>query len=366
MSINDPLLRKTAGKFAPYVPGASAAQMRVRYGLDRVIKLSQNENPLGTSSAAIAAIRALTAYNDYDDDHLPVRERLVQSYGFGPERVIVGHGANELMAIAFTAFVDPGDEVIMATPTFGLYRKDADIAGARSIEVRLRDDGVHDLDAMLAVVTRKTKLIFVCDPNNPTGMRVDRDAFMRFAKALPAHVLLIADQAYCEFMDREGTDAVSLMEHHARTLVLRTASKIYGLAAARFGYGYSSSEIIAWMNRVRVPFNVARPAAVAVLAAMDDRDFIKRSIENNEIGKAYLTAEFARLRLHAYPTTANFIAVAVPTQANVAYEALLAKGIIVRSGDGLNMPGRLRVSIGLPDENRAFVAALESLLPSWR
>jgi len=366
MSFNDPLLRKTAGEFAPYKPGTSVGQARLRYGLDRFVKLSQNENPLGTSPRAIAAIAAITTYSDYcEDDHLAVRLRLAEPYGFGPERVILGHGSNELMAIAFTAFADPGDEVVMAVPTFTLYRKDADIVGARSIEVRLRD-GVHDLDAMLAAVTPKTKLVFVCDPNNPTGTRVDRQAFARFAQALPAHVLLVADQAYCEFMDREGTDAISLMEHHARTLVLRTASKIYGLAAVRFGYGYSCAEIIAWMNRVRLPFNAARPAAVAVTAAMDDREFIERSIENNAIGKAYLFGEFKRLGLHAYPSEANFIAAAVPTRADAAYEALLAKGIIVRSGDGLNMPGRLRISIGLPEENRAFIAALESLLDSWR
>lgn len=366
ISANDPLSRKTVGEFAAYKPGTSVAQARLRYGLDRFVKLSQNENPLGTSPRAIAATRSIASYSAYcEDDHLLVRERLAQPYGLGADRVIVGHGSNELMVTAFTAFVDPGDEVVMAMPSFTLYRKDADIAGARSIEVRLRD-GVHDLDAMAAAVTPETKLVFVCDPNNPTGTRVDRQAFVRFAQALPAHVLLVADQAYCEFMDGEGTDAVSLMEHHARTLVLRTASKIYGLAAVRFGYGYSSSEIIAWMNRVRVPFNVALPATVAVLAAMDDREFIERSVENNEIGKAYLQGEFARLGLHAYPTAANFIAVAVPTKAEIAFEGLLSRGVIVRSGDGLNMPRRLRVSIGLPEENQAFVAALEALLPSWR
>jgi histidinol-phosphate aminotransferase len=363
--LNDPLLRKTARESAPYKPGTSVAQARARYGLERFVKLSQNENPLGTSPRALAAVRAIASYSDYfEDDHLPVREALAQAHALGPEHVILGHGSNELMAMAFTAFVDPGDEVVMAVPTFTLYRKDADIAGAASVEVPLRN-GVHDLDAMLAAVTRKTKLVFVCDPNNPTGTRVEREAFVRFARELPAHVLLIADQAYCEFMDAAGTDGVSLMKHHARTLVLRTASKIYGLAAMRFGYGYSSQEVVTWMNRVRVPFNTARPAVVAVLAAMDDREFIQRSIENNERGKTYLYGAFKRLGLHAYPTAANFIALAVPTEAGVAYEALLSKGIIVRSGDGLHMPGRLRVSIGTPEENQAFIDALESLLPRW-
>jgi histidinol-phosphate aminotransferase len=366
MLSQDPLLRKTSGAFAPYKPGMSIAEARRRYGREHFIKLSQNENPLGTSAAALAAAAGIVAYNDYfEDDHLPVRERLARPYDLDPARVILGHGANELMAIAYTAFVDPGDEVVMATPTFGLYRKDADIAGARSIEVPLRE-GVHDLESMLAAVTPKTKLVFVCDPNNPTGTRLTPTDFTRFAQELPAHVLLVADQAYGEFMDAEGTEAVSLLRHHERTLVLRTASKIYGLAAIRFGYGYSCTEVIAWMNRVRVPYNVARPAAAAVAAAMEDRAFIARTLENNERGKAYLQGAFARLGLHAYPTHANFIAVQVPVEANTAYEALMARGIIVRSGDGLNMPGRLRVSIGTPEENQAFIAALEALLPTWR
>jgi histidinol-phosphate aminotransferase len=363
--LSDPLLRKTTGEFAPYKPGMSVVEACRRYGRGHFIKLSQNENPLGTSKRALAAASAITGYNDYfEDDHLSVRERLARTYGLDPACVILGHGANELMAIAYTAFVDPGDEIVMATPTFGLYRKDADIAGGRSIEIPLRE-GIHDLDAMLTALTPKTKLVFVCDPNNPTGTRIERADFVRFVQRLPEHVLLIADQAYGEFMDRDGTEAVSLMEYHTRTLVLRTASKIYGLAAIRFGYGYSSPEIITWMNRVRVPYNVARPAAVAVLAAMDDREFIVRTLENNERGKTYLYGEFARLGLHAYPTHANFIAVQIPTEADIAYEALLSKGIIVRSGAGLNMPGRLRVSIGTPEENQAFIDALESLLPRW-
>jgi histidinol-phosphate aminotransferase len=178
--------------------------------------------------------------------------------------------------------------------------------------------------------------------------------------------LLVVDQAYIEFADAQATDASALMSRHPRTLALRTASKIYGLASIRFGYGYATPEIVTWMNRVRLPYNVARPAAAAVNAALDDEAFIRRSIENNERGKAFLYTEFARLGLHAYPTAANFVAVEVPCEAGVAYEALLSKGVIVRSGDGLNMPRRIRVTIGTPQENHAFIDALEPLLVQWR
>jgi histidinol-phosphate aminotransferase len=362
----DRLQRRTLREFAPYRPGTSVGAVRERFGIARPVKLSQNENPLGTSPRALEALRALDALSDYvEDDHRALRARLAAPYGLAPENVAIGHGSNELVRIAYSAFVDPGDDVVMARPTFALFRKDADIAGARALEIPLRE-GVHDLEAMLAAVTPATKLVFVCDPNNPTGTRVEREALLSFADALPADVLLVVDQAYREFMDADGLDAVELLRRRPATLVLRTASKIYGLAAVRFGYGYSSAEVVAWMNRVRVPFNVARPAAAAVLAALDDTGFILRSIENNERGKAYLYAEFERLGLRSYPSAANFIALEVPLEAESAYEALLERGVIVRSGDGLGLPRHLRVSIGTPAENAAFVAALAALLPIWR
>ena len=362
----DRLVRRTLREFAPYRPGTSVGAVRERFGIAYPVKLSQNENPLGSSPRALEALRALDALSEYvEDDHRPLRARLAATYGLAPENVALGHGSNELVQIAFSAFVDPGDDVVMARPTFSLFRKDADIAGARALEIPLRS-GVHDLEAMLAALTPATKLVFVCDPNNPTGTRVEREALLAFAAALPAQVLLVVDQAYREFMDGDGLDAVEVLRRRPATLVLRTASKIYGLAAVRFGYGYSSPEVVAWMNRVRVPFNVARPAAAAVQAALDDTGFILRSIENNERGKAYLYAEFERLGLCSYPTAANFIAVEVPLEAEAAYEALLERGVIVRSGDGLGLPRHLRVSIGTPAQNAAFVAALEPLLPSWR
>lgn len=360
------LLRKSLRGFAPYKPGTTVDEVRRTYGIAHPIKLSQNENPLGTSPRALAALHDVDALSIYfEDDHRAIKTRLAARYGLAAENVILGHGSNELVQLVFTAFVDPGDEVVIPKPSFGLFKKDADIFGARAVEVPLAD-GVLDLPAMLRASGPRTKLVFVCDPNNPTGTRVERAAFDRFAAALPPDALLVIDQAYREFMDPAGTEGVDILARRPSTLVLRTASKIWGLAAVRFGYGYTSPKIATWMNSVRLPFNVGRPAAVAVLAALDDDEFIARSIDNNERGKAYLAGEFARLGLHAYPSAANFIAVEVPIEADAAYRALLERGIIVRSGGGLGMPRRLRVSIGLPDENAAFIAALEALLPAWR
>jgi histidinol-phosphate aminotransferase len=362
----DRLLRASLRAFSPYKPGTSVDEVRRRFGIEHPVKLSQNENPLGSSPRAIEAVRSITTLSDYvEDDHASLRERLARPYDLRPENVILGHGSNELVQLAFIAFVDPGDEVVFAKPSFSLFRKDADVAGARSVEVPLRD-GVHDLEAMARAVTPRTKLVFVCDPNNPTGTRVERDAMLAFAAALPHDVLLVIDQAYKEYMDPAGTDGVDVLRSRPATLVLRTASKIYGLASVRFGYGYSSPEIAGWLDRVRLPFNVSRTAAVAVLAALDDADFIARSLTTNESGKAQLMEGFARLGLHAYPSAANFVAVEVPAQADAAYRALMERGVIVRSGDGLGLPGRLRVSIGTRDENAAFLDALEALLPQWR
>ncbi|HMD03190.1 MAG TPA: aminotransferase class I/II-fold pyridoxal phosphate-dependent enzyme, partial [Candidatus Baltobacteraceae bacterium] len=278
----DGLLRRTLRGFTPYKPGTSVAEVVRRFGIAQPVKLSQNENPLGTSPKALAALGSISALSDYvEDDHLALRTRLGTSYRLGPESVVLGHGSNELIQLAFTAFVDPGEDVVMARPTFSLFCKDAHIFGARAIEIPLRD-GVHDLDAMLAAVTPQTKLVFVCDPNNPTGTRVERDALLHFARALPEHVLLVIDQAYHEFADADAAEGTDVLAERPATLVTRTASKIYGLAAARFGYGFSSPEVIVALNAVRLPFNVARPAAVAVLAALDDREFVARSIANNE------------------------------------------------------------------------------------
>ena len=362
----DRLLRPALRAFAPYAPGTSVDEVRRRFGIANPVKLSQNENPLGTSPKALAAVRAVGDLSVYvEDDHRALRERLAKPYDLDVANVICGHGSNELVSLIFTAFVDAGDDVVMGKPTFSLFRKDAEILGAHAIEVPLRD-GVHDLDAMLRAVTSKTKLVFVCDPNNPTGTRVEREAIYAFADALPADVLLVFDQAYREYADAEATDGVDVLRRREATIVLRTSSKIHGLAGMRFGYGYSSERVIAWMNSVRLPFNVSRPAAAAVLAALDDDEFIARSVENNARGKAQLEARFTELGLHFYPTAANFVAVQVPTSAARAYDELLERGIIVRSGAGLGMPDRLRVTIGTPDENARFLEVLAERVSVWR
>jgi len=358
------LVRPEVAGLHPYKPGTTVSQARAKYGLERVIKLSSNENPLGTSPKAVAALAAMGDLQVYvDDDHHELRRRLAEPYGLGPEHVLVGHGSNDVVRTLFTALVAAGDEIVMGDPTFSLFPLDTELFGAIPVKVPLRD-GVHDLEAMLAAVTPKTKMVVLVDPNNPTSTRVEREAFDRFARALPEQVILLLDQAYREYMPPNSVEGSDYVKSRPGTIVLRTHSKLYGLASLRFGYTLGDPELVGFAQRVRLPFNVSRPAAVAALAALDDHEFVRRSLETNEAGKAYLFPAFAQLGLHAYPTAANFVAVEVPGTATDAYEALLARGIVTRSGDALGMPGRLRITIGTPEENRLVVEALGGLVPA--
>ena len=359
------LVRPAVRLMKPYTAGTTVAQAKARFGLKNVVKLSSNENPLGPSPRAMAALAAIPNAHIYvDDDHTELRTRLGERYGLTKDHVLVGHGSNDVLMTIFATFVDPGDEVVQADPTFSLFPKDTALFDAVAVRVPLVD-GVHDLDAMLRAVTPKTKIVIVCDPNNPTGTRVEADAFARFAQALPPQVLLVIDQAYREYMPPGSVEGVEVVRSRPATIVMRTMSKLYGLASLRFGYGFAAAGMIELMQRVRVPFTVSRPAAIAALAALDDTDFVARTLDVNESGRAVLEREFTRLELPFFPTAANFIAVGVPVTATAAYDALLERGIVVRSGDGLGLPGFLRITIGTAAENKTLVGALDVLAAGW-
>ena len=358
--------RPTVRKLSPYVPGTTIEEVQRKLGLSHIIKLASNENPLGSSPKALAALQHIDRLNLYLDDAYPeLRERIAAPYGLHADNVVLGHGSNELVNIICETLLEAGDEAVMAKPSFSLYRLSTILQGAAPVEVPLCD-GVHDLDAMLAAVGERTKLVFVCDPNNPTGTALSPEAWRSFLDALPERVTLLVDQAYREYMGPGTMDAIEIAKERPNTIVLRTMSKVYGLASLRFGYGFADAEMIGWLNRVRLPFNISRPAALGAAGALDDEAFVARSVTENAAGKAFVETQFARLGLHAYPTEANFYALSVPCGATRAYNDLLERGIIVRSGDALALPGRLRVTIGTMDENQAFVRALEELLPQWQ
>ena len=361
----DRLVRAAMRDVPPYVPGTPIEEVRRRYGLDRVIKLASNENPLGSSPRAIEALHAIEALNVYPDDvNLDLRRRLGERCGLSADHVALGHGSNELLRNLLTLVVEPGDELVCAKETFSLYRHDALMLGAVTVEVPL-DDGVHDLPAMLAAVTPRTKIVVLCDPNNPTGTRVTREAYRRFLAELPPEVLLVVDQAYVEFADDDAVDATLDLHARENLLIFRTLSKIYGLAAVRIGYAVGDPAIIAWLMRAHVPFNVTLPAVRAAMAALDDEDFVRRTRANNQEGKAYLYAQIERLGLWAYESAANFLCIHLPVGADRAHQDLMRRGVIVRAGTSFGLPRHIRVTIGTPEENRVFVSALEQALESW-
>ncbi len=358
--------RPAVRKLQPYVPGKTIEEVQRTLGLERIIKLASNENPLGSSPKAMAALRRVDRLHLYLDDTYPeLRERIAGPYGLRAENVVLGHGSNELVNIVCETLLEGGDEAVMAAPSFSLYKLSTALQGATAIEVPLRE-GVHDLDAMLQAITPRTKLVFVCDPNNPTGTALDVKQWESFLSRTPSRVSLLVDQAYREYMSDGTFDAVGAVRRRPNTIVLRTMSKIYGLASLRFGYGFADAEMIGWLNRVRLPFNISRPAALGAAGALEDQEFVARSISENLAGKAFVYGAFKRMGLHVYPTEANFYAVEVPVSSTRAYNDLLARGIIVRSGDALGMPRRLRITIGSVEENTALVDALEQLLPQWR
>ena len=360
------LARPPVRQLHEYSAGTTIAGAKRRFDLDRVIKLSSNENPIGSSPKALAAMASLTDAHLYaDDDHLALRARLSEPYGLRIENTILGHGSNEILLMFFLTFVGAGDEVVMADPTFSLFPANAIVTGATPVRVPLRD-GVHDLEAMLAAVTPQTKAVIVCDPNNPSATCVDPQAFAHFASLLPARVLLFVDQAYREYMPAASVEGTDYVKSRRGTIVTRTMSKLYGLASVRFGYGFADQGMIDLMQRVRVPFNVSSPAALAALGALDDDAFRAATIALNDEGKTYLGAAFRRLGMFAYPSAANFVAVRVPVAAEDAYTDLMRRGIVVRSGDKLGMPNFLRITIGTAEQNRELVAALEADLPAWR
>jgi histidinol-phosphate aminotransferase len=358
--------RKIVRDLKPYVPGTTIDEVQRKYDLERIVKLASNENPLGSSPKAMAALQNVDLLHLYlDDTHGELRERLAAPYGLSADNVVLGHGSNDLVGVLAEAMLESGDEAVMADPSFSLYPLVTTLRGAKPVLVPVRDF-THDPHAMLSAVTARTRVMFVCDPNNPTGTAMSRDAWGALLAGLPDDVLLVVDQAYGEYMDERGVDAVPASIARPNTLVLRTMSKIYGLASLRFGYGFGDAQTIELLNRVRLPFNVSRPAAVGAMGALDDDDFVRRSIAANEAGKTYLHAEFARLGLQMVPTQANFYALAVPVTATRAYQDLLERGVIVRSGDALRMPGYLRITVGTAEENGFLVETIERLLPAWR
>jgi len=349
-----------------YQPGKPISEVKRELGLTEVVKLASNENPYGCSPLVREAIRNYAAETHIypDGGCLELRDALGEFLGVEPDRIIFGAGADEIITMIARAFLQPGDETVMASHTFSQYRLNARVEAAEIVEAPMKD-GTHDLDAMLERIGPRTKIVWVCNPNNPTGTLVTEAELVRFLERVPSHALVVLDEAYFEYyrgIHPDGPDGIRLLGRFSNLIVLRTFSKIYGLAGLRVGYGVSSPDIIRHLNRVRNPFNVNAFAQKAAIAALQDQDFVAECRRRNREGMDRLTAAFDRLGLAYYPSWANFVLVDVRRPAKDMFGALLRKGVIVRGGHELGFPTWLRVTVGSPAENDKFLAALEACL----
>jgi histidinol-phosphate aminotransferase len=349
----------------PYEPGKPIEEVEREYGISNSIKLASNENPLGPSPKALTAIREkldqLHLYPDGDCFYLKLG--MAQKIGVEPENLIFGNGSNEIIELAVRTFTRPGDEAVMAEQAFVVYPLIVQAVGGKKKAVPLRHF-THDLAAIADAITAQTRVVFLANPNNPTGTIYRRDEWERFLGKVPSNLLLIVDEAYFEYVqDPAYPDSLRDHAEDRALLTLRTFSKLYGLAGLRIGYGVGPKKLIDMMQRVRQPFNVNAAAQWAALAALEDVDHVQRSLEVNRLGMEYLQAEFTRLGLEFVPSDANFILVRVGKGQEI-FKQLLSEGVIVRPMAGYQFPEHVRVTIGTMDENQKFIDALKKVIKS--
>ncbi len=350
----------------PYSPGKPVEEVERELGIKGAIKLASNENPLGPSPRALRALReALPESHRYPDGGgYYLKQGLAARLGVTPEHLILGNGCNEILELMARCFLLPGDEAVIADPAFVIYGTLAQLQGCEKLLVPLKA-WTHDLEAMARAVTEKTKMVFIGNPNNPTGTVTSPAEIEAFMRAIPGDVIVVIDEAYVEYVPPElAPDSLRHVREGRWVIVLRTFSKIYGLAGLRIGYGIAPPSMVELLDRARAPFNVNALAQRAALAAIDDEDHVANSRRVNEQGKAYLSAELGRLGLLSPPSAANFLLVDVERDGGAVAQALLQEGVIVRPMGGPSLPTHIRVSIGTPPENERFIQALKALLQS--
>ena len=363
---SSPLPLNPALKDVPvYLPGRPIEEVAREMGLPAsdIIKLASNENPLGPSPAALTAMqKAITHLHLYPDGNaFYLKERLAKKLGMEPTNLILGNGSNEIIEFVGHALMGPGVDVVVSQYCFAIYPIIARLFGANPIVVPARNYG-HDLPAMLAAITPETKVVFVANPNNPTGTLAPREDVLRLVNEVPKSVLLVMDEAYIEFLD-EPVDLLPLIRRGEKPnlLIMRTFSKIFGLAGLRLGYGIAQPELIAALEKVRQPFNINSIAQAGALAALDDAEHVRKTRANNAAGLKFLTEGLKQLGLELIPSSANFI-LARAVDGQRVFNELQKRGVIVRSLGGYQLPEWIRISVGTPEENRRCLAALKEIL----
>ncbi len=358
------LIRKSVLAVNPYVPGKPIEETKRQLGLKEVIKLASNENSWGASPKAISAIkRSLSGVNRYPDAQgYYLKKRLAKFYGLIPENFVLGNGSDELIDVLIKTFLEADENVVTSEGTFLEYQIIAQVNDRKVKKAPLRNFK-YDLGAILRLVDKKTKLVFIANPNNPTGTYVNKDEVTRFINALPASVVIVFDEAYDTFIDVDDyPDSLSYLKKKKRIIVLRTFSKAYGLAGLRLGYAIAAPELVAYLERIRQPFNVNLLAQVAGLAALEDKDFLSKTRRLTLEGKDFLYREFSRMGLGYVPSVANFILIDVGRDSQEVFKACLKFGVIIRDMRQYGLANFIRVTIGTQKENQRFVRVLNKVL----
>ncbi|MFD3446102.1 histidinol-phosphate transaminase [Microbacteriaceae bacterium 4G12] len=347
-----------------YTPGKSIEEVKIQYGLEKIVKLASNENPFGCSSKVSEAMTSLSdKFALYPDGAAAVlREKVAHRLGVQPNQLLFGSGLDEVIQMISRALLREGTNVVMAAPTFSQYRHHAVIENAEVREVPLKD-GQHDLQEMLQVVDQDTRIVWICNPNNPTGTYVNEQELRAFLDVVPKTALVIIDEAYYEYATaKDYPQTIPLLETYENLMILRTFSKAYGLAAFRLGYGIANPKLIGQLEVTRLPFNTSTIAQIAGLAALDDGEFLQYCINKNREGLGFYYEFLEKHNIPYYSSQANFIFIEIGKTGDDVFQALLEKGYIVRSGAGLGLPKGVRITVGKEEDNQQVMSLLKEII----
>jgi histidinol-phosphate aminotransferase len=349
----------------PYEPGKPIDEVRRELGLTRIIKLASNENPLGPSPRVVEKLNSsdleLHQYPDYDGYYL--RVALADRLGVAPDEVVLGAGSAELMRLIADAYLERGDEALVADICFPVYENVTRIAGATPVLVPLDRELRYDLERMLAAVTPRTRVAFIATPNSPTGLALDQADLEAFLARLPPTVLCVLDLAYWEYFGGcSGAEAVALVHRHPNLVLLRTFSKVYGLAGLRIGYGVANADVAAWLGRMRIPFNTSTAAQVAARVALEDQEHVARAVALNLAMRTLLVERAPSFGFRAYPSLGNFVLLEGPVASQTVFQYLVHRGIVVRPMRHPRLSSCIRVTTGTEGQTSEFVAAMQELM----
>lgn len=350
----------------PYKPGKQIDEVKKEYGLDKIVKLASNENPFGFSPQVKNQLpKLIEQLEKYPDGYsASLRTKVAEFLNVSEEHLIFGNGSDEIVQIICRTFLEPGANTVMATPTFPQYKHNALIEGAEVREVPL-SEGHHNLEAMLEQVDENTRVLWLCTPNNPTGVHISEESVRGVLDKCPNHVLVVMDEAYYEYMETtDAFESISALKQYNNLMVLRTFSKAYGLAGLRVGYGVASKELIATLEPAREPFNTSTIGQAAALLALDDQNFIQETTKENSRNKNALMSFLDDLQVDYYPSEANFVLVHLPVSGDEMFDHLLSKGFIVRSGEALGLPNSIRLTIGKKEDMEIIQSEIKEKLMS--